>query len=71
MLTDIADKFLNNFSSKSEIILKQEGSEPVVITRQDIEAKAKFNPDKKYQQQILIEEIKKHLNKSNTKSASL
>ena len=71
MLTDIADIFLNEFSSKSEIILKQEGSDPVIITRQDIEAKAKFNSDKKYQEQILIEEIKKHLNKSNTKSASL
>ena len=71
MLTDTAYSFLNEFSNQSEIILKQEGSEPVVITRQDIEAKAKFNSDKKYQEQILIEEIKKHLNKSNTKGASL
>ena len=71
ILSCIAHSFLNEFSAKSEIILNQEGSEPVVITRQDIEAKAKFNSDKKYQEQILIEEIKKHLNKSNTKSASL
>lgn len=71
MLTDTAYRFLNEFSDQSEIILKQEGSEPVVITRQDIEAKAKFKSDKKYQEQILIEEIRKHLNKSNTKSASL
>ena len=71
ILSCIAHSFLNEFSAQSEIVLKQEGAEPVVITRQDIEAKAKFNSDKKYQQQILIEEIKKHLNKSNTKSASL
>ena len=71
ILSCIAHSFLNEFSAKSEIILNQEGSEPVVITRQDIETKAKFNSDKKYQEQILIEEIKKHLNKSNTKGASL
>lgn len=71
ILSCIAHSFLNEFSDQSEIILKQEGSEPVVITRQDIEAKAKFKSNKKYQEQILIEEIKKHLNKSNTKSASL
>ena len=71
ILSCIAHSFLNEFSDQSEIILKQEGSEPVVITRQDIEAKAKFKSDKKYQEQILIEEIKKHLNKSDTKGASL